>query len=103
MYWTGMGDLGGRSDPLSRQFGSVDRIVLPPGKVFNRAARQSCLYGQANGLGHTRWVVGETVLEVSGHGHGGAPHNCRRVRGGLVSIDRSMEWTQGGSEAGAGG
>ena len=82
-----MRGLRGRRDPFGSKACLIDRVVVVAGEVLDRATRQPRLDRQADGLGDTRGLVDEPVLEVGRYRQIGCRHDLLGVDQSFVAAD----------------
>jgi hypothetical protein len=81
----------------------IERLVVAPGRVLDRAAGQPRVDGAPHGRRDALGIVGEPVLEISGHRQRGSRHDRGRVAERLLPRDRVVDPAQRGGESAAGG
>jgi hypothetical protein len=92
-----------RGHAFGGMFDCIERLVLAPGRVLDRAAGQAGVDRAPHGLRDALGVVGEPVLEVRGHRQRGGRHDGGRVGERLLPRDRVVHPAERGGEAAAGG
>ncbi len=90
--------LGGGRHPLGGRAELVDRVVLVPGEVLQRAAGQPGRGREPHRLGHAGRIVREAVLQVGGHRQGSGRRDVRGVPKGLIPGHLAVESAQRGGE-----